>query len=296
MTQPADRPAPRVCAVVVTRDRRDLLRRCLRAIDGQDRPVDRVVVVDNASADGTPDLMRAEFAHMALLELERNLGGAGGFGRGMAWAHERGFDWLWLMDDDTVPETAALRTLLGGAARAPGRAPLLVASSVLWKDGRSHPMNLGLPRWRRRGELAEGVAHGLLLMRYATFVSVAIRREAIDRFGLPLSHYFIRGDDVEFTARVLKDDPGFLVPESRVHHWTPEPHGPDSAEDERFYYLVRNSVLLLRGSALHPIDRFDYGRWYLRALARHLRVNGGNRKEIALLARGLRDGLRGAAR
>lgn len=300
MTPEAGRAAAeepqRVCAVVVTRNRKALLRRCLEAIDAQQPPVDQVVVVDNASEDGTGEMVQTEFAHMALLELAENLGGAGGFSQGMAWAHARDFDWLWLMDDDTLAEADTLRALLRGAARAPAGPPLLVASSVLWKDGRVHPMNFGLPRWRRPAELADGVAHGLLLMRYATFVSVAVRREAIDRFGLPLEHYFIRGDDVEYTARVLKDEPGFLVPESRVYHWTPEPHGPDSGAGERFYYLVRNSLLILRGSAMHPVERFDYGRWYLRALVRYLRAHRRDRAALALVARGIRDGLRGPAR
>jgi rhamnopyranosyl-N-acetylglucosaminyl-diphospho-decaprenol beta-1,3/1,4-galactofuranosyltransferase len=285
-----------VCAVVVTRNRKELLRRCLRAIDDQAPPVDHVVVVDNASDDDTPSMVQAEFAHVTLLELHENLGGAGGFGRGMAWAHQHGYDWLWLMDDDTVAEQDALRALLAGAARAPGGTPLLVASSVLWKDGRQHPMNLGLPRWRWRSELVRGASHGLLLMRYATFVSIAVRREAIDRFGLPLAHYFVRADDVEYTARVLKRELGFLVPESRVYHWTEKPHGPDSGGGDRFYYLVRNSLLLLRGSSLDPAERLDYGRWLARAIGRYLRANGTDRHGLGLLARGLRDGLRGEAR
>lgn len=286
----------RVCAVVVTRNRCDLLRRCVQALAVQSRPLDQILVVDNASDDGSPEMVRAEFPGVQLLRLEQNRGGAGGFHDGAAWAHERGFGWLWLLDDDTLAEADALEALLAGADRAPGGVPLLVASAVLWKDGHLHPMNLGLPRWRARAALAAGVARGLLLMRYVTFVSVAIRREAIDRFGLPLPHYFIRTDDVEFTARVLKDEPGYLVPESRVCHWTAEPHGPDEAAGDRFYYLVRNSLLLLRGSALGPRDRFDYSRWYARAVASALRESGGDRRTLHTFARGVRDGMRGETR
>ena len=289
-------PDQRVCAVVVTRNRRDLLRRCLRALADQSRPVDRTVVVDKASDDGSADMVRAEFPGVQLLRLEQNRGGAGGFHDGMAWAHEHGFGWLWLLDDDTLAHADALEALLAGAGRAPDGAPLLVASVVLWKDGRLHPMNLGLPRWRSRAALAAGVAGGLLPMRYVTFVSVAIRREAIDRFGLPLPHYFIRTDDVEFTARVLKHEPGYLVPESRVCHWTAEPHGPDDGAGDRFYYLVRNSLLLLRGSSLSPVDRLDYGRWWLRAIASQLRRTKSERPPLRMLFRGLRDGLRGETR
>ena len=93
----------RVCAVVVTRDRRDLLRRCLLALQQERRPPDGILVVDNASSDGSPEMVRDEFPEAELLRLEENVGGAGGFHRGVARAYASGYDWLWLLDDDTLP-------------------------------------------------------------------------------------------------------------------------------------------------------------------------------------------------
>jgi len=285
-----------VCAIVVTHNRVALLRRCLEALRAQSRPVDRVLVVDSASTDGSVRVVEDEFPEVALLALDENVGGAGGFRRGMAWAHQRGYDWLWLMDDDTLASRDALAALLAGAQRAPDGVPLLVASHVLWKDDQPHPMNIGLPRWRARGAMAQGAAAGLLLMRYVTFVSVAVRREAIDRFGLPLEEYFIWGDDVEFTSRVLKAERGYLVPDSLVHHWTATRRGPESVTDGRFYYHVRNSLLLLRGSALTPAERVNYGRWYFQTIVRFLRATGARPDALSIVARGLRDGLRLSAR
>lgn len=282
---------------MVTRNRVDLLRRCLGALDRQQRPLDGVLVVDNASEDGTAEMVRGEFPDVALLALDDNIGGAGGFCRGMAWAHQRGYHWLWLMDDDTLVLEDTLAALLAGARRAPGGTPLVVSSQVLWKDDRLHPMNLGLPRWRCRAGMAEGAARGLLLMRYATFVSVAIRREAIDRFGLPLEQYFIWGDDVEFTARVLRRERGYLVPDSRVYHWTDTPRAPENVTGERFYYHVRNSLLLLRGGSLTPIERVSYLRWYVGTIRRYLGAEErGRRVALGVVLRGLRDGLRMEAR
>ena len=286
----------RVCAVVVTRNRRELLRRCLGALRTERRPPDGVLVVDNDSSDGTAEMVSTDFPEAELLRLFTNIGGAGGFCRGMARAHAQGYDWLWLMDDDTIVSGDTLATLLAGAARAAHGVPLLVASQVRWKDERLHPMNAPVPRWRWRRELAEGIADGLLLLRYTTFVSVAIHRQAIDRFGLPLEHYFIWGDDVEFTARVLRDELGYLVPESVVYHWTPSPHPAATPTSDRFYYHARNSVLLLRGSSLAPIERVDYARYYLRTLGQYLRINRSSPRRWALLLRAVRDGLRGEAR
>ena len=296
MVSAASGERDRVCAVVVTRDRRELLRECLRALRDQERLVEQVLVVDNASSDGTDAMVREDFPEAHLLSLEQNLGGAGGFHRGMAWAHAHGYEWLWLMDDDTLVRGDTLATLLAGAARAPGGVPLVLTSQVRWKDESLHPMNAPVPRWRARARMAEGIAAGLLLVRYATFVSTMVRREAIDRFGLPLMHYFLWSDDVEFTARVLRHSPGYLVPESVAYHWTPTPHAAATPTGDRFYYHVRNSLLLLRGSSLSPIERQDYGRYLLRSIRQYLRVNGCNRSSSLLIGRAIRDGLRGQTR
>jgi len=285
-----------VCAVVVTRDRRELLRRCLRALSSQQRRPDEILVVDNDSCDGSGEMVSAEFPEIRVLRLDSNVGGAGGFHRGMSWAHARGYDWLWLMDDDTIVCDDTLEALLRGAARAPGGPPLLIASQVRWKDERLHPMNSPVPRWRWRGELAEGIARGLLLLRYATFVSIAVHRSAIDRFGLPLEHYFIWGDDVEYTARVLRGEPGYLVPESVAYHWTPSPHPAAAPTTDRFYYHARNGLLLLRGSSMSAVERVDYGRYYLLTVREYVRANRSNRGRLALLVRGIRDGLWGSTR
>jgi GT2 family glycosyltransferase len=288
---------PTVCAIVVTYNRCDMLRRCLDALAAQERPADATIVVDNASTDGTADLVRETYPGVELLALERNVGGAGGFEAGMAWAHERGYDWLWVMDDDTLTLPGTLAALLDGAARAPGDGePAIVCSDVRWKDERPHPMNVPAPRWRERAELAAAAAQGLLAVRYATFVSLAVRREAIDRYGLPLAHYFIWGDDTEFTARVLRHERGYLVADSRVHHWTPQPHAPAGYDSDRFYFHARNALRLLRGTSLTPVERLDYARYYLGTLIGFVRANRRDPRRLALLARGVRDGLRGPAR
>jgi len=104
--------SPRVAAVVVTYNRRDLLLESLAAVLAQTRAPDKVIVVDNASEDGTAAAVRDRFPSVHLAELRRNSGGAGGFAGGMALALADGADLIWLMDDDTVPEPGALSALL----------------------------------------------------------------------------------------------------------------------------------------------------------------------------------------
>ena len=105
--------ADRVAVVVVTYNRKALLVECLEALLNQTHAPERILVIDNAATDGTPELL----AQMGLLNepsiwyqrLEENLGGAGGFEIGMRLAYSHlDCDWFWLMDDDTIPTPAAL--------------------------------------------------------------------------------------------------------------------------------------------------------------------------------------------
>ena len=68
---------------MVTHNRREMLRKCLWALAGQTAPLARVTVVDNASSDGTAEMVAAEYPEVEVVRLSRNVGGAGGFHEGM---------------------------------------------------------------------------------------------------------------------------------------------------------------------------------------------------------------------
>ena len=284
-----------VCAVVVAYNRVELLRECLAALSAQTRKPDAVLVVDNASSDGTVAMVRGEFPAVEVLELETNQGGAGGFHEGMRHAVAAGHEWLWLMDDDTIAEPEALERLLGVLSDA-DPAPLLLASRVVWTDGTLHPMNAPRVAARRAEGLIDAAAAGLVLLRSASFVSLLVHRTAVERYGLPLKHYFIWNDDVEFTARVLRTETGYLVPGSVVCHKTATRHTPFETTGDRFYYAVRNQLLMVRGSAWEGTERLKM-LWNIAYQARrYLGHNRWSGASIAVVLRGLRDGLRGTAR
>lgn len=282
----------RVCAVVVTYNRRALLEECLTALGAQTRPVDHILVVDNASGDGTPDFVRERFPDAELLALERNVGGAGGFRAGIERAHAAGCDWLWLMDDDTIPTAEALEELVAAPARLDGVTPTVLASKVLNESGELHVFNRPWPRVSDFPGIVDGVEHGLLEIRYASFVSILVRADAVDRHGLPLADYFIWSDDLEFTARILRHERGYLVPSSVVIHKN-RSVGAAAAPPERYYLAVRNTLWLLRSGSLESEDRLVKGRFALqlaRGMVMHVRLAKDRRKALAAIARGLRDG------
>ena len=273
-----------IWAVVVTRDRLELLRQCLAAIGAQTRPPDRVLVVDNASGDGTQDWL-ADQPGVEVLRLEHNAGGAGGFHAGLEHAVAHGAEQAWLMDDDTIPRPGALAELL--QADAPGA--LLRASVAVWRDGRLHPMNVpGLER-DAVAPLVDGAARHVLPLRTATFVSLLVHRTAVERFGLPHAHFFLWSDDIEYTARITRGGgEAVLVPASVVEHRTKQPHTAVSATGERFYFHARNTLYMVRGRSWGVLEKASL--LYLLALTSAQYLRGGGSARTVL--RGLRDGLR----
>jgi len=281
-----------VRAVVVTHDRRALLRECLAALRAQTRPLDGVLVVDNASTDGTPAMLAAEFPDVEVLCLPVNEGSAGGFHAGLDHALAGPGDSFWVMDDDTIPEPAALAELLAPLADLGGLpAPAVMASRVLWTDGSLHPMNEPWPRWGDKTLEVGAAERGLVAIRATSYVSILVARGALERSGLPRTAFFIWGDDIEFTARLLRDEVGYLAPRSTVHHKTAHPHPSHRSTGPRYYYDVRNKVYMVRGDVWRTTERFWLAVLSLKQIRAHLAFNGYSRASIATVARGLRDGL-----
>ncbi|REE96545.1 glycosyltransferase [Thermomonospora umbrina] len=284
--------ADRVVAVVVTYDRRELLVEALTALLGQTRPPDLVVVVDNASSDGSADLVATRFPDVDLIVLARNTGGAGGFAIGVARALEHRADAVWLLDDDTVPRPDALRALLDVRERSAER-PALVASRVLWTDGRDHPMNTPRPKPRATAAEREAAATlGCVPIRSASFVSVLVDAPLVRERGLPLAGYFLWNDDFEFTTRLLRDRVGLWCPQSVVEHKTRTFGSTDADPGDRFFYEVRNKVwLFTRSRGLAPTERVLYAGSTARRWARTFARSSDRATLRRALGRGVKDGL-----
>lgn len=279
-------------AVVVTHNRRELLRECLQALAAQTHGLDSVLVVDNACTDGTAELLRSEFPAVEVLALSVNEGSAGGFHEGMRKGLELGFAWLWVMDDDTIPAPDALERLVAGARRLDGLPePVVLASKVVWTDGRVHPLNG--PGVRGDIDLVmRACERGMLPLIWNTFPAALIKREALERSGLPLKHFWIWGDDIEFFARLMHDDVGYVVSDSVAVHKTKSPAPPWEGGD-RFYYAARNGIYIVRGRSLRAPERRGFLLLVASQCVRYLTTNRFRPHSIGVVLRGLRDGVRG---
>ncbi len=286
-----ERPT-RTTAVIVSYNRRELLLEAVEAVLAQDVPVSRLVVVDNASDDGSADAVQHAFPSVDIVRMPVNLGGAGGFAVGMAVAVQSDSDWVWVMDDDTIPTPTAHSALLT-AVSADGLIDV-AGSKVVWTDGREHPMNTPRRKPFVRGPEARAArAAGVTAVRSSSFVSMMIRSDAIRRRGLPVADYFIWNDDFEYSTRLLRGRRGVFVPASVVVHKTRVLGATDADPGERFYYEVRNKMwMFLRSHGLAPWEKAVYGASSVRRWIRTF-VRSSDRATLRSgLRRGLRDGFR----
>lgn len=243
----------KTAAVVVTYNRLDMLQQCVRALLAQTVSCD-ILLVDNASSDGTESWAADCIAKHRCIHYRNtgaNLGGAGGFNFGMRWAVEAGYDYVWVMDDDCIPDPAALEKLLEADGQLNGQYGWL-SSQCLWTDGSLCPMNL-----QRRNPYQDiaGFDNSLVSAQMASFVSLFLRTDTVRKFGLPIREFFIWTDDWEFTRRISRSVPCYAVRDSRVVHAMKQNRVVSIAGDSidrlpRYRFAYRNDVYLYRREGL----------------------------------------------
>ncbi|EFQ81792.1 glycosyltransferase, group 2 family protein [Aeromicrobium marinum DSM 15272] len=253
-----------VAAVVVTFNRLDKLRTVLTSLQAQTLPPAWIVVVDNASTDGTGDYLATLETSVPLkvVSMPENLGGAGGFSRGMAEGYTLGADHVWIMDDDCYPRPEALERLVDGLDSAVdelGPDVPFACSVVTFTDGTICEMNNPVPTWDWGRLLVRGQRN--VMVTACSFVSVLVPRWVLAEHGLPYAEYFIWFDDREYTLRLTRQCPGVQVLDSEVVHDMGDNKGVNfsmvSTDNAwKFAYGIRNeaSWLLHHGGLLKFLE------------------------------------------
>ncbi|WP_370247742.1 glycosyltransferase [Nocardioides sp.] len=193
-----------VVAVVVTYNRLPLLQRLVAAL--REVPeLSRILVVDNASTDGTGAWLEAAVGGPGPVieghRLSVNTGGAGGFAAGLARACDLGADLVWLMDDDGVPAPGCLPRLLERRGELDLWGPAVVAEGD--PDRLCFPIRLpgGTRVVHGMHEVEAAADDGLVRGVVIPFNGVLVTRDLVERIGVPRAEFFIWGDDVEYLWR-----------------------------------------------------------------------------------------------
>ena len=230
--------------VIVSYRGQEYLRRNLTSLQEQSHLPKRIVVVDNASGDGTPQWLSREFPAAEVLSLKRNLHYAGGVNRGVAMTTT---PWVLILNQDIELERGAVEELL---RRAEGEEDVgaVVPQMRLWKapfflNGLGNVMGLGdwgADQW-------QGYVDGPWIRQErevgsACFGAVLVSREAWERVG-PLDKQFKSYyEDMDWSLRARKEGLRLLAaPEAVVYHR----FGGSYMGDRKLCFVVRNRLLSL---------------------------------------------------
>lgn len=133
----------KIIAVIVSYNRKKLLKEALEHLLHQQNVKFDILIIDNASTDGTKEYIVDYLQKDNILyhNTGANLGGAGGFSLGVKMGVEKGYDYVWIMDDDTMVTENALDELLKAKEILKGNFGFL-CSDVRWIDGSACAMNV----------------------------------------------------------------------------------------------------------------------------------------------------------
>jgi GT2 family glycosyltransferase len=286
-----------VAAVVLGWNGRDDTLACLHSLRAATYPELSVVVVDNASTDGGPDAVAAEFPEATLIRLDENRGFAGGVNVGVDAALGAGADLVLLLNNDATVDAGFLEPLV--AAVEPG---IGAACSQILDDEGSTVWYAGATYDPRRGHQGRHTGYGgpPIPASVAPYVTdracggaMLVPRAALELVGPLDEALFAYAEDVEWSLRAR--DAGLrivVVPASVVRHRVSASTGGPSSGDS-IYYALRNGLVVAERAA--PLSRVGTLRrragaaaaFAVQALLSRSRLRG-----LRAVVEGLRDAAR----
>lgn len=205
-----------ITALIVTFNRKHLLKRCLSALSSCDTKVN-ILIIDNASSDGTHAqleddgwLANPNFEYICL---PTNTGGAGGFSYGINHAIHQGAEWVWMMDDDAEPHPFALEKIAAVAKDENN----IYGSLATNKSDTSWLTTVIDPPLGTVGVIE--TIPDRAVVQSIPFLGFMIHRSLVARIGLPDSDFFIAADDIEYCLRAQRAGSKIIIiKNSRIEH------------------------------------------------------------------------------
>lgn len=194
----------KITAVVVTYNRLACLKRVIESLRKQSIALYEIIVVNNGSTDGTTEWL--ELQKDLIVFHQENVGGSGGFYRGIQEALKRKNDWIWCMDDDVYPREKCLVNLLEAAKPGIGiLCPQRIQNGKIFV-AEVKRLNLSNPFLRLHNSLlTEKEAKGDFPVNISgmVFEGPLIKRDVVEDIGLPTQGLFILYDDTDYSYRAV---------------------------------------------------------------------------------------------
>lgn len=271
---------PKVFVIVVNWNRASDTIECVRSLQGLAYSNFEVVVVDNASVDGSVTALRAAFPDLTVLRNTKNLGYSEGNNVGIRLALSRGADYVLLLNNDTVVDKDLLLELVRVATTHPGaglvgpkiydfREPTRIwfaGASINWSTGDSPHLGLG--------EHDTGQFNRVIEVDRLTGCAMMVSRAVFERVGLLDPDYFLYYEDTDLCVRAAKAGfKSYCVQTAKVWHKESSSTKASEGSDLHAYYHTRNRLLFLRkhgrlARSVHQENR-EFLRKYLSWIVLH---------------------------
>lgn len=194
----------RITAVVVTYNRLNCLQRVIKCLKDQTIRINEIIVVNNGSTDGSKEWLNLQDGIIVIHQ--DNVGGSGGFYRGIKEAIKSDNEWIWCMDDDVYPRKNCLETLLKYQSNNIGiLCPQRIQNGKIFiseyrKLNLSNPF---LPLHQSILKEEDFSSNNPVEIMGMVFEGPLIRRKVIEKIGLPMKDYFILYDDTDYSYRTI---------------------------------------------------------------------------------------------
>ena len=276
---------------------------CLESLAGLAYPNARVIVVDNASEDGSEARLRELHPELTLLQSGANLGFAGGNNVGLRYALTNGAEYVWLLNNDTLVEPDALTRLVDKMQRDPGLG--LCGSTLIYEAARDTVQALGGARYNRWFGTVQHVGEHQdsskpidereveKQLDYLVGASILASRSFLEGVGLLQDDYFLYFEELDWAARARGTFRLGYASRSVVYHKEGSSSGGTGrAKAAKSYtadlYALKNRVRFTRrfypyalptvylGLGVALLNRVRRRQWNRVALVARIMLRGGD--------------------
>lgn len=284
----------KIASVIVTYNRKECLTKLIDVYDRLKFKPDTIIIVNNNSTDGTYDMLKSwEIKNTCydkyVLNLDKNIGGSGGFFEGIKKALEIGAEWIYLSDDDAYPDNEIFNIFRMYINNNNMEKIASLCSSVI-KNG---AIDLGHRKRIVKGRFfikevkikEEEYYQDTFYIDLFTYVGTLINSDFINLCGLPEKDYFIYYDDTEHSIRLSKKGEILCIPSAKVNHDISEI--VDNAKlSWKTYYGIRNKLITIKK---HYGMKYFLIEYILRKIQVYLKFISGNIEDSKLRNQSLKD-------
>ena len=272
----------KIAVVIVTFNRCNELVKTISAIQNQGILVNDIIVINNNSTDNTKNILDSNFKNIQSIHLNENIASAGGFSKGMQTAFEKGYDWVWLFNDDSRPVEGSLKSILVHLNSDKIEIGLLKIAN---KDENNKAVLL---YWNGvRKPVSVDVSNEIVQTDLITFDGCIISKKTIEKIGYCDPLYFMGTYEFDYCLKAKDAGIGvYTLPNGLIEDG--KLGGKNGTPPWRQYYNTRNHLWL----ALNRKSFVIFKGWLIREIKYTLSiVLSGDKKIIRLVfkLRAIRD-------